>query len=94
MLRRPAAVWPILFGATGISLAALPIYNLFGTHWNWLKSTGGGDLLPLGVDFTMIVFAVMFLWLARRVVRYRPPARVIRRARAAAIPMSEMEAVA
>lgn len=93
LLRRPAAVWPILFRATGISLAALPIYNLFGTRWNWVRSTRAGDLLPLSVDLTMIVFAVTFLWLARRVARHRPAARSSRRARTAAIPMPEMEAV-
>lgn len=94
ILRRPAAVWPILYGATGLSLAALPVYNLFGTRWNWVSSTRAGDLLPLGVDLTVIGFAIAFLWLARRVACYRPPERGSRRGRAKAVPMAEMEAVA
>ncbi|MET0374795.1 MAG: PepSY-associated TM helix domain-containing protein [Rhizorhabdus sp.] len=94
LVGRPAKVWPMLFGLTGAALAALPIYNLLGTRWNAWTSLLAGDLLPLGIDATVIVFAIAFLWLARRVARYRPAVRATRRARAAAIPMSEMEVMA
>lgn len=94
LLRRPSAVWPILFGATGMLLAALPIYNVFGTRWNAVSSISAGDLLPLSVDLTMIVFAVAFLWLARRVARYRPPVRAGRLARTRADALFKLEAVA
>lgn len=94
LLRRPSSVWPILFGATGMLLAALPIYNVFGTQWNAVSSISAGDLLPLSVDLTMIVFAVAFLWLARRVARYRPPVRVGRLARSKANALSKVEAAA
>jgi hypothetical protein len=92
--RRPTAVWPVLFGMTGVSLALLPVYNLFGTQWNVVRSIAAGDLLPMGVDLTLLVFAAMFLWLARRVARYRPSTGLGRRGRTAVIPMPKMEAVA
>lgn len=92
--RRPTAVWPVLFGMTGVSLALLPVYNLFETQWNVVRSIAAGDLLPLGVDLTLLVFAAMFLRLARRVARYRPSTGLGRRGRTAAIPMPKMEAVA
>ena len=82
-MRRPATVWPALFALTGGLLALLPIYNLFATRWNAATSLAVGDLLALGVDLTLVTFAIAYLYLARRVARYRPPVRAPRRARAA-----------
>lgn len=91
LVRRPATVWPVLFGATGGLLALLPVYNLFGTRWNAVTSLLAGDLLPLGVDLTFLAFAAAYLWLARRVALYRPP---LRRRRGATMPTAEIRGAA
>ncbi|WP_093063290.1 PepSY domain-containing protein [Sphingomonas sp. OV641] len=91
LVRRPATVWPALFAVTGGCLALLPIYNLFATRWNAATSLAVGDLLPLGVDLTLVAFAIAYLYLARRVARYRPPVRAPRRSRAAAARVAEIQ---
>jgi len=94
LARRPATAWVWLFGATGTLLALLPAYNLLATRWNAATSLAAGDLLPLGVDATVLAFAGGYLWLARRVACYRPPVRAGRRARASAIPIAAMQEAA
>ncbi len=81
---RPARVWPMLFAATGGLLVALPVYDIVATERGLFASLAIGDLMIAGIDVMMAVFGVAFLLLARRVARYRPAAKRVRKAAAAA----------
>jgi uncharacterized iron-regulated membrane protein len=74
LVRRPAPAWTALLGATGALLALLPVYNLVATDRGLFASPEAGDLLPIGVDLTLIVFGIAFLATARRVARHEPRA--------------------
>lgn len=81
LVQKPQRAWACLFALTGMSLLLLPVFNLVGTRWNAMSSLMAGDLLPLGVDATMLAFGAAYLWLARRVARHVPHSRKPRRAR-------------
>ena len=72
---RPAESWPALLGTTGGLLALVPVYNLIGVDRGTIASLAAGDLLPAGVDATLLVFGAGFIAVARRVARYQPPVR-------------------
>jgi len=78
---KPQHAWSSLFALTGVSLLLLPAFNLVGTRWNAISSLAVGDLLPLGVDASMLAFGVGYLWLARRVAHHVPQTRNFRRER-------------
>ncbi|MBB5709477.1 PepSY-associated TM helix domain-containing protein [Sphingomonas xinjiangensis] len=74
-VRRPAHAWVMILGSTGVLLAILPFYNMAGTPRGIVTALVTGDLLMAGVDLTMLVFGIAFLWAAARVARYRPKVR-------------------
>jgi len=89
---RPARVWPSLFAVTGGLLVALPAYDIVATDPGLLAWVAIGDLMIAGIDVMMAVFGVAFLLLARRVARYQPNPKRVRKAAAAATaaPMQEV----
>lgn len=94
LVRRPAAAWPMLLGTTGVLLALLPFYNAVATPSGLPGTVMRGDGMLAGIDAALFVFGLAFVALARRVARYRPPARRVRTprpARAAAVPAFEPE---
>ncbi|MET1756313.1 PepSY-associated TM helix domain-containing protein [Novosphingobium sp. RD2P27] len=81
LLRRPAASWVALLGATGLLLGLLPLYNMIATDKGLVAALALGDLLFVGVDLTLLVFGAAFLLVARRVARFRTEPRREGRAR-------------
>lgn len=79
IVRKPQPNWVALLGLTGALLAALPVYNLFGTQRGLIASLWSGDGMLAGIDLAMLVFGLAFLALARRVARHTPLPRVRRR---------------
>ena len=77
---KPARVWPVLFGAIGVLIVALPVYDVVATDRGLFASLAIGDLMIAGIDATMAVFGIAFLLLARRVARHRPVGKRGRRA--------------
>ena len=75
LTRRPSSTWVALLGTTGGLLVLLPIYNLLWTELGVLASLATSDWLPIGVDFTLLVFGGAFIATARRVARYSPDER-------------------
>jgi len=71
LVRRPALSWVALLGATGVLLAALPFYNLLRFNQNLLTPLRTGDLLPAGVDISLLIIAAAFVAVARRVASYK-----------------------
>ncbi len=94
LVRRPAATWPMLFGATGVLLAALPLYNIAATRAGLPATIARGDWMLAGIDVALFGFGLAFVALARRVATYRAPARKVRavRARPAASPAHDAAA--
>ena len=82
LVRRPATVWPVLFGLTGAGLVALPVYDLVATERGLVATLAAGDMMLAGIDIAMLVFGLAFLLLARRVALHRPAVRPPRAARA------------
>lgn len=74
LVRRPPLAWTLLLGSTGVLLAALPAYNVVATERGLFVALASGDLLMAGVDLTLLVFGLAFMWVAARVARYRPKA--------------------
>lgn len=72
LVRRPAGSWTALLALTGGLLAALPVYNLLGVGRGTIAAALAGDLLPAGVDATLLLFAAAFGATARRVAAHRP----------------------
>lgn len=79
ILRRPAQTWVALLGLTGALLAAIPLYNPFGTDRGLATSLVDGDWLFAGTDLTIFAFGLAFLWTARKVARFKPVERRARR---------------
>ena len=75
LVRRPANCWPALLGATGGLLMLLPVFNLFAFRPGALAALADGDLLPAGVDATMLAIGAALIAVARRVARHDPPLR-------------------
>lgn len=94
LVQTPQRASASLFALTGVSLLLLPVFNLVGTRWNAATSMTIGDLLPLGVDVTILAFAAGFLWLAVRITRHVPHSRKPRRVQplTTARPLKEMSA--
>lgn len=90
VVRRPQPNWVALLGLTGVLLAALPAYNLFGTGGGLIASLASGDGMLAGIDLALLVFGIAFLAIARRVARHKPAVPRARR-RAAAMPAAQME---
>ncbi|RDE05628.1 PepSY-associated TM helix domain-containing protein [Sphingomonas aracearum] len=75
LLCRPAWTWRALFAATGVLLIALPVFNLVGPGRGTFGPLLAGDLVPVGVDATMVAFGAGLLAVARRIARHRPAER-------------------
>ncbi|KQM67969.1 peptidase [Sphingomonas sp. Leaf17] len=85
---RPARMWVALFAATGVLLAALPVYDVVATDRGLFASLAVGDGMIAGIDATMAGFGAGFVLLARRIARHRPTVRVrAGRSRAVAQPV-------
>ena len=80
---KPRGVWPLLFTATGVLLASLPLYDSVATDRGIVVMLARGDLMMAGIDITMTLFGFAFLAVAHRVARHRPKARGVRASRAA-----------
>ncbi|MES3152190.1 PepSY-associated TM helix domain-containing protein [Sphingomonas faeni] len=78
---KPAKVWPLLFGATGVLLTALPVYDIVATDRGLFAALASGDGMIAGIDVTIGLFGIAFLLLARRVARHRPAAKRVRKTR-------------
>lgn len=91
IVRKPQHNWVALLGLTGALLAALPVYNLFGTQRGLIASLSSGDMMLAGIDIALLVFGAAFLALARRVARHKPAAPRVRRR--AAMPLQTAEPV-
>ena len=91
VVRKPQHNWVALLGLTGVLLAALPIYNLFGTQRGLIASLSSGDMMLAGIDIALLVFGAAFLALARRVARHKPAAPRVRRRAAAPPPVQAAE---
>lgn len=90
IVRRPQPNWVALLGLTGALLAALPLYNLFGTERGLIATLASGDWTLAGIDAGLLAFGAAFLAIARRVARHRPAEPRARRA-AEAMPAAQME---
>lgn len=84
--RKPQPNWVALLGLTGALLAALPVFNLFGTQRGLIASLASGDMMLAGIDIAMLVFGLAFLAMARRVARHKPAAPRVRRKAAVTVP--------
>ena len=89
IVRKPQHNWVALLGLTGVLLAALPVYNLFGTQRGLIASLSSGDMMLAGIDIALLVFGAAFLALARRVARHKPAAPRVRRRAAPAVQSAE-----
>lgn len=92
IVRKPQHNWVALFGLTGALLAALPVFNLFGTQRGLVASLWSGDMMLAGIDTAMLVFGAAFLALARRVARHKPAAPRVRRKAVAPAAVAPVEA--
>ncbi|SFP60851.1 PepSY-associated TM helix domain-containing protein [Sphingomonas rubra] len=82
-VQRPAIVWPALFGATGVALIGLPLYDVVATERGLFASLASGDGVLAGIDAALLVFGAGFLLIACRVARHRPAVREARAPRPA-----------
>jgi hypothetical protein len=83
--------WIALLAATGASLAALPVYNVFATRRGLTATLAQGDAMLAGIDLSLLVFGAAFLAVAWRVSAYTQAApRTRRKSGARYVPDSVM----
>ncbi len=82
LVRQPRSSWIALLQLTGGLFLAVPVFNLLAFDQNLLSPFRNGDWLPAGVDLCLIVVGAGLIATAKRVAKFVPKPKAIRRSTA------------
>ena len=77
-LRPAKKAWVEQFALTGVALIGLPLHDLLGGR-GLIGAGMAGDMRMVGMNMTLLLLGVAFLAVARKVQRYRPKAKRVRK---------------